>query len=90
MSRTEIFSAATNRPLRWFASTTDPAPLLHYYQCGSPPSVIGVNGVCVVCVLNFQATTAGETRLSLTRAVAFNSTQWQLLSSGSQATISVY
>jgi hypothetical protein len=46
--------------------------------------------VCVVCVLNFQATTAGETRLSLTRAVAFNSTQWQLLSSGSQATISVY
>ena len=55
-----------------------------------PPGIAGVNGAGVVCVLNFQAKTAGETRLSLTRAVAINSTQQQLLSKGSQVTIAVH
>jgi len=54
------------------------------------PGVAGVNGAGVVCVLNFQAKTAGETRLSLTRAVAISSTQQQLLSRGSQVTITVH
>ncbi len=54
------------------------------------PGVAGVNGAGVVCVLNFQAKTAGETRLSLTRAVAINSTQQQLLSKGSQVNIAVH
>jgi general secretion pathway protein D len=54
-----------------------------------PPGVAGVNGAGVVCVLNFRAETAGETRLALTRAVAINSTQQQLLSKGSQVTIAV-
>jgi general secretion pathway protein D len=54
------------------------------------PGVAGVNGAGVVCVLNFQAKTAGETRLSLTRAVAVNSIQQHLLSEGSQVTISAY
>jgi len=55
-----------------------------------PPGVAGVNGAGVVCVLNFQTKTAGETRLSLTRAVAINSTQQQLLSKGSQIIITVH
>ena len=55
-----------------------------------PPGVAGVNGAGVVCVLNFQAKTAGETRLSLTRTVAINSTHQQLLSKGSQVTIAVH
>ena len=54
------------------------------------PGVAGVNGAGVVCVLNFQAKTAGETWLSLTRAVAINSTQQQLQSKGSQVTIAVH
>ena len=54
------------------------------------PGAAGVNGAGVVCVLYFQAKTAGETRLSLTRAVAINSTQQQLLSKGSQVTIAVH
>ena len=55
-----------------------------------PPGIAGVNGPGVVCVLNFQAKMAGETRLSLIRAVAINSTQQQLLSKGSQVTIAVH
>lgn len=54
------------------------------------PGVPGVSGAGVVCVLNFQAKTAGETRLSLTRAGAINSTHQQLLSKGSQVTINVH
>jgi general secretion pathway protein D len=54
------------------------------------PGIAGVNGAGVVCVLNFQAKTAGETRLSLTRAVAINATQQQLVSKGSQVTIAVH
>jgi len=38
------------------------------------PGVAGVNGAGVVCVLNFQAKTAGETRLFLTRAVSCSTT----------------
>jgi general secretion pathway protein D len=55
-----------------------------------PQGVAGVSGAGVVCVLSFQAKTAGETRLSLTRAVAINSTQQLLLSKGSQVTIAVH
>lgn len=55
-----------------------------------PPDVAGVNGAGVVCVLNFQAKTAGETQLFLTRAVAINSTRRQLLSKGSQITLAVH
>jgi len=55
-----------------------------------PPGVAGVNGAGVVCVLKFRAKAAGETRLALTRAVAINSTQQQLLSKSSQVTIAVH
>ena len=59
-------------------------------NAAGPPAVAGVNGAGVVCVLNFRAKMAGETRLALTRAVAINSTQQQLLSKGSQVTIEVH
>jgi general secretion pathway protein D len=55
-----------------------------------PPGLAGVSGAGVVCVLSFQAKTAGETRLHLTRAVAINSTGQQLLSKGSQVAIEVH
>lgn len=55
-----------------------------------PAGVVGVNGAGVVCVLNFQAKMAGQTWLSLTRAVAINSTQQRLLSKGSKVTIAVH
>jgi len=54
-----------------------------------PPGLAGVSGPGVVCVLSFQAKTAGETQLHLTRAVAINSTGQQLLSKGSQVAIEV-
>ena len=55
-----------------------------------PPGIAGVNGAGVVCALSFKAKTAGETRLALTRAIAFNSNQQQLLSKSSQITIAVH
>ena len=54
------------------------------------PGVPGVNGAGVVCVLNFQAKTAGKTHLSLTRAAAINSAQEQLPSKGTQVIIAVH
>src|SRR6202008_4697785 len=39
------------------------------------PGVAGISGAGVVCVLNFQAKSAGETRLSLPRAAAINNAQ---------------
>jgi general secretion pathway protein D len=54
------------------------------------PGIPGVNGAGVVCVLSFQAKTAGETQLSLTRAAAINNAQQQLLSKGSRVIIAVH
>jgi general secretion pathway protein D len=55
-----------------------------------PPGVAGVNGAGVVCVLSFQAKTAGQSELAMTRAAAVNSTQQQVTSQGSKATIVVH
>jgi general secretion pathway protein D len=55
-----------------------------------PPGLAGVSGAGVVCVLTFQAKTAGETQLHLTRAAAINSTGQQLLSKGSLAAVEVH
>jgi general secretion pathway protein D len=54
------------------------------------PGIPGVNGAGVVCILSFQAKTAGETQLSLTRAAAINNAQQQLLSKGSRVIIAVH
>jgi general secretion pathway protein D len=55
-----------------------------------PPGVTGVNGAGVVCVLSFQAKTAGESVISMTRAAAVNSAQQQLPAQGSKVTITVH
>ncbi len=55
-----------------------------------PPGLTGVNGAGVVCVLSFQARTAGDTGLTLTKAAAINSTQQQLPAQGSRVTITVH
>ncbi|HXR40640.1 MAG TPA: cohesin domain-containing protein, partial [Terracidiphilus sp.] len=55
-----------------------------------PPGVAGVNGAGVVCVLSFQAKTAGDTGLTLTKATAINSAQQQLPAQGSRVTITVH
>lgn len=59
-------------------------------KAARPPGMPGISGAGVVCVLSFQAKTAGETRLSLTRAEAINGAQQQLLSKRSQLTIAVH
>jgi general secretion pathway protein D len=55
-----------------------------------PPGVAGVNGAGVVCVLSFQAKSAGESALTMTRAGALSSTQQQIAAQGSKATIVVH
>jgi general secretion pathway protein D len=55
-----------------------------------PPGVAGVNGAGVVCVLSFQARTAGESELSMTRAAAVSASAQQLPVKGSQVTIVVH
>jgi general secretion pathway protein D len=55
-----------------------------------PPGVAGVNGAGVVCVLSFQAKSAGQSELSMTRAAAVSASQQQLPVKGSQVTIVVH
>jgi general secretion pathway protein D len=40
-----------------------------------PPGAAGISGTGVVCVLTFQAKSAGDTALTMTRAGAVNSAQ---------------
>ncbi len=54
-----------------------------------PPGAVGVSGAGVVCVLSFQAKTAGESVLSITRPAAVNSAQQQVPAKGAQISISV-
>jgi general secretion pathway protein D len=55
-----------------------------------PPGVAGVNGAGVICVLSFQAKTAGESTLSLSRGGAINSAQQQSPATPSQVKIAVH
>jgi general secretion pathway protein D len=54
-----------------------------------PPGVAGVNGAGVICVLSFQAKTAGESVVSMTRAAAVNSAQQQIPVQGARLNIQV-
>jgi general secretion pathway protein D len=54
-----------------------------------PPGASGVGGAGVVCVLSFQAKTAGETVVSMTHAAAVNSAQQQVPATGAQINIVV-
>jgi len=55
-----------------------------------PPGVAGVNGAGVVCVLSFQAKSAGQSVLTMTRATAVTSTQQQVTAPGARATIVIH
>ena len=52
-----------------------------------PPGVAGISGAGVVCVLSFEARTAGESVLSMKRAAAISSTQQQSKAATSRVTI---
>jgi general secretion pathway protein D len=54
-----------------------------------PPGIRGVSGAGVVCVLTFQAKTAGPSELAITRVSVVNSAQQQLPAEGAQASIVV-
>jgi general secretion pathway protein D len=43
-----------------------------------PPGAAGITGSGVVCILTFQAKSAGSTALTMTRAAAVNSVQQQV------------
>jgi general secretion pathway protein D len=54
-----------------------------------PPGAAGVSGAGVVCVLSFQAKTAGESVLAISRPAAVNSAQQQVPAKGAQISILV-
>jgi general secretion pathway protein D len=54
-----------------------------------PPGTPGISGAGVVCVLSFQAKTAGETTLSLVRASAINSAQQPVPAPAARAMINI-
>jgi general secretion pathway protein D len=54
-----------------------------------PPGAAGVSGTGVVCVLTFQAKTAGDSVIAITRPGAVSSTQQQLPATGAQVSIQV-
>jgi general secretion pathway protein D len=54
-----------------------------------PPGTHGVSGNGVVCVLTFQARTAGPSDLSIGRAALVNSAQQQLQVASAQASVTV-
>ncbi len=54
-----------------------------------PPGTAGVSGTGVVCVLSFQAKTAGDSVIAITRPGAVNSAQQQLPATGAQVNIQV-
>ena len=55
-----------------------------------PPGSPGISGAGVVCVLSFQAKTAGESPITITRSGAMNSAQKSIQARGSQTTIVVH
>jgi len=68
--------------------TDDPAGNLTI-GASRPPGVHGVSGTGVVCVLTFQAKTAGPSDLTITRASVMNSAQQQVPVASGQASIVV-
>jgi general secretion pathway protein D len=54
-----------------------------------PPGAAGVSGTGVVCVLSFQAKTAGESAIVITHPGAVTSAQRQVPAKGAQVSIRV-
>jgi general secretion pathway protein D len=55
-----------------------------------PPDVPGITGPGVVCVLTFQAKTAGESAISLTSGAAVNSTQQRTAAPPTKVTVTAH
>jgi len=54
-----------------------------------PPGASGMNGAGVVCILSFQATAAGDSKIEITRPGALTSKQQPVLAQGTSVTVSV-
>jgi general secretion pathway protein D len=54
-----------------------------------PPGASGVDGAGVVCLLTFQAKTAGDSKITITRSGATTSKQQPVLAQGTDLTVSV-
>jgi general secretion pathway protein D len=67
----------------------DDGPGLITINVARPPGTTGVSGSGVVCVLSFQAKSAGENTLTIVRAGAVNSAQQRLPVQGTQSSIVV-
>jgi general secretion pathway protein D len=67
----------------------DDGPGLILINASRPPGAAGVNGTGVVCILSFQAKTAGASDVVLTRPGAVNSKQQQLPAQGGRVSIQV-
>jgi general secretion pathway protein D len=67
----------------------DEGPGLITLNVSRPPGAKGVNGAGVVCILGFQAKTAGQTNMVITRPTALNSAQQSLPASGGRISIQI-
>ena len=67
----------------------DDGPGLISVVASRPPGAPGVSGAGTVCVLSFQAKSAGESVLAITRPGAVSTTQQQLPATGAQVSIVV-
>jgi general secretion pathway protein D len=67
----------------------DDGPGLILINASRPPGAAGVNGTGVVCILSFQAKSAGESDVVLTRPGAVSSKQQQLPAQGGRVSIQV-
>ena len=67
----------------------DDGPGLILINASRPPGAAGVNGTGVVCILSFQAKTAGASDVVLTRPGAVSSKQQQLPAQGGRVSIQV-
>jgi general secretion pathway protein D len=67
----------------------DDGPGLILINASRPPGAIGVDGTGVVCILSFQAKTAGASDVVLTRPGAISSKQQQLPAQGGRVSIQV-
>ena len=67
----------------------DDGPGLILINASRPPGAAGVNGTGVVCILSFQAKTAGVSDVVLTRPGAVSSKQQQLPAQGGRVSIQV-
>jgi len=67
----------------------DDGPGMININTSRPPGAPGLSGAGTVCVLSFQAKSAGESALVITHPTAMNSALQQVQAIGSQASIVV-